>query len=100
MTGRVLRFALRTASSEEGLAAARGVLKVPISERRGNAVALKLEDPETLLSVCFLLRQQMDTSPVLIREEAEFFYRFLLQPRRDIGLFDEREYFLGEMALI
>jgi tetratricopeptide (TPR) repeat protein len=42
----------------------------------------------------------MDTSPVLIREEAEFFHRFLLQPRRDIGLFDEREYFLGEMALI
>src|SRR5262245_59026029 len=100
MTGRVLRFAPRTASSDEGLESARAVLKVPVDDRRSRAASLKLEDPETLLSVCFLLRQRIDTSPVIIREEAGFFYRFLLQPRRDIGLFDEREYFLGEMALI
>jgi tetratricopeptide (TPR) repeat protein len=42
----------------------------------------------------------MDTSPSNVREEADFFYRFIEKPKRTVGLFDEREYFLGEMALI
>jgi tetratricopeptide (TPR) repeat protein len=42
----------------------------------------------------------MDTTPGNVRNEAEFFYRFLESPKRPIGLFDERDYFLGEFALI
>jgi tetratricopeptide (TPR) repeat protein len=58
------------------------------------------DEPETILAVCRKLRDQLDASPLRAREEAEFFYRFLAEPKRPIGLFDEREYFLGEIALI
>ena len=35
-----------------------------------------------------------------VREEAVFFYKFLQKPTRPIGSFDERDYYLGEFALI
>jgi tetratricopeptide (TPR) repeat protein len=35
-----------------------------------------------------------------VSEEAGFLYRFLATPVRKIGEFDEREYFLGELALL
>ena len=34
-----------------------------------------------------------------MRDEAEFFYRYL-ESKSQIGLYDEREYFLGELALL
>jgi tetratricopeptide (TPR) repeat protein len=52
-----------------------------------------------LLSVCEVLRSRLETSPVTVRDEGEFFYRFLMKPKRKIGIFDEREYYLGELAL-
>jgi tetratricopeptide (TPR) repeat protein len=100
LTGRLLRFSPRSTSSEEGLESARALLAASIPERGADAATRRLEDPEILLSVCELLRQRMDTSPLIVREEGEYFYRFLSRPKRAIGLFDEREYFLGEMALI
>lgn len=100
MTGRVIRFPRPPLSSEAGAAAAERVLATPLDERRDRATELGLEDPETLLTLCSVLRSRLGTSPSGVREEAEFFYRFVETPRRAIGLFDEREYFLGEMALI
>jgi tetratricopeptide (TPR) repeat protein len=61
---------------------------------------LGLEDPEFLLSVCAELRARLESSPENCLAEGEVFYRFLESPARPIGLFDEREYFLGELALI
>ena len=100
MTGRVLRFPSRSVSSEEWKAAAMRILATPYSDRAPNASELHLEEPETLLALAFFLRQGLDTSPGTVRDEAEFLYRFLEKPRRPIGLFDERDYFLGELALI
>ncbi len=100
MNGRVLRFPLRAMSTEEGKAAARRILEASVSERLSRAEALRLEDPDTLLSLCGCLREQLDSSPASIRDAAEFFYRFLESPRRAVGLFDERSYFMGELALI
>jgi tetratricopeptide (TPR) repeat protein len=59
-----------------------------------------LDDAETLLSVSERLRQQRETSPERVRDEAEVIYRLLEESEKRIGLFDEREYFLGEFALI
>ena len=47
-----------------------------------------------------MLRDRMSTSPASVRDEAEFLYRFIESPKREIGLFDERDYFLGETALL
>jgi tetratricopeptide (TPR) repeat protein len=100
MTARVIRFPRLPLTSEAGRAAAEKVLATPVEDRCAAAEALQLEDPETLLSLCTLLRQRLDSSPTSVRNEAEFAYRFIESPRREIGLFDERDYFLGETALL
>ena len=100
MTGRVLPFPFRSATPDEGKAAASRVLATPIPERLQNAASLNIEEPECLLSLCSFLREWMDASPAHVLDEAEFFYRFVELPKRVIGLFDERDYFLGELALI
>ena len=100
--GEIIRFPWRERrlSSEEGWRAAERVLATPIAERAERARELHLEDAELLLSVCEVLASRVETSPASAREDAEFFYRFLEKPKRKIGLFDEREYYLGELALI
>ncbi len=100
MTGRVIRFPRLPLSSEGGHTAGELVLATPIEERYANAESLGLEDPETLLSLCILLRPRLESAPGLVRDEAEFLYRYIESPRREVGLFDEREYFLGETALM
>ena len=100
MTGRVIRFPHHPLSSDQAQAAARRILDVPFAQRVSRAKALHLEDPETLLAICSSLRERIDTDPVGARDESEFFYHFIETPKRDIGLFDERKYFLGEFALL
>jgi tetratricopeptide (TPR) repeat protein len=46
------------------------------------------------------LWERGEIAPESVRSEAAFFYGFLAQPKRAIGVMDEREYFLGEFALI
>src|SRR5258706_8426681 len=100
MAGRVLRFPQRSASSEESRTAAERILRTPFLERLSKIAELRLDHPETLLSITDLLRDRRDTSPPQVCSEAEFFYRFLEKPGRKVGLFDEHQYFLGEFALI
>jgi tetratricopeptide (TPR) repeat protein len=100
MTGRVLNFPKRSGPSDEDHVAARRILGVSISDRLTQATQLEIDKPENLLSLCASLREQLYTSPATARDDAEFFYRFLESPKRRVGLFDEREYFLGEFALI
>jgi len=76
------------------------ILAVPISERAGRAKELRLEHPEVLLALCESLTERIEASPASVAEEADFFYRFLETPLRKIGEFDERDYFLGELALL
>ncbi len=101
MNGEVVPFRRRQRrlSPEEGRPAAERVLATPIAERAEKAKQLQLEDPELLLCVCELIRIRLETSPTTVREDAEFLYRFLERPKRKIGDYDEREYFLGELAL-
>jgi tetratricopeptide (TPR) repeat protein len=100
VTGRVIHFPRQPLSSEAGQEAAERVLATPMIDRYSSAEALRLEDPETLLSLCGTLRSKGESLPALVRDEAEFLYRFIESPKREIGLFDEREYFLGEFALL
>jgi tetratricopeptide (TPR) repeat protein len=100
MTGRVITFPYRPLSTDAGVRAAERVLSTPFEERLEKSRALHLDDPETLLALCGILRTRMHSSPASVFEEAEFLYRFIESPRREIGLFDERDYFLGETAMI
>jgi tetratricopeptide (TPR) repeat protein len=102
MPGKIIPFPWRERrlSPEEGWAMAERVLATPMAERLGRRRELPLEDSELLLSVCEVLRSRLETAPTAARDEASFFYRFLDEPKRMIGFFDEREYYMGELALI
>lgn len=76
------------------------ILSLPREARVEGADAIRLEQPDLLLSVCGRLHDRLDTEPAAVRDDAEHLYEFLRLPARPIGLFDEREYFLGELALI
>jgi tetratricopeptide (TPR) repeat protein len=101
MSGKIIPFKWREhrLSPEQGWAMAERVLAMPISERVGKVAEIRLDDSELLLAVCEVLRPRLEISPTSTRTEAEFFYAFLDKPKRKIGLFDEREYYLGEFAL-
>jgi tetratricopeptide (TPR) repeat protein len=98
--GRLLKFPVKPISSDEGIEAAREALAVPMASREAQALTLHLEEPEVLLGICGLLRAELETDPEYVVREAGYFYRFLEQPRRSIGILDEREFFLGETALV
>jgi tetratricopeptide (TPR) repeat protein len=100
MTGRVLNFSRPPTLSIESHAAACRVLETPLEDRESRARELALDSPDLLLAICDLLREQGESSPKTVREEARFLYNFLNKPERRIGLFDERHYFLGETALL
>ena len=99
---------VRVLSKEERRFAAECLLSVPRGERRGKTAELYGDDPQILLTVFELLRERWETDPAAVRDEAEYFYRFVesVSPREkgkiQTGKFtlDEREYFLGEAALI
>ena len=91
---------MRASPSQEGRAAAERVLEVPVAERAERARELRFEHPEVLLALCEALTRRIETAPAVVAEDAEFFYGFLARPVRKIGEFDEREYFLGELALL
>lgn len=100
MTGRIIPFPVRKFTLEEARAAANRILALSVPERLAKQKELQLEEPETLIEISRVLRDLLETSPTKVREEAEFLFGFLSEPRRSIGLFDEREYFLGEAALL
>lgn len=100
MTGRVIRFPQRGITPEEVEGSTERILALPLEDRTALAEELRLEEPDVLLSLAARLRDRLDTSPVTVCDEAGFVYRFLQTPERPIGLFDEREYFLGEFALL
>jgi tetratricopeptide (TPR) repeat protein len=100
MRGRILKFPYRAITAEEVASAADLILATAFEARADRAEELRLEEPDVLLSLAGRLRDMLDSSPATVRDEAEFAYRFVLTPNRPIGLFDEREYFLGELALV
>jgi tetratricopeptide (TPR) repeat protein len=63
-------------------------------------IELEIGDPRILLALCGELRDRLETCPEECLSAAELFCRFVETQERSFGLHDEREYFLGELALI
>ncbi|MGH3087769.1 MAG: hypothetical protein ACRDSJ_10700, partial [Rubrobacteraceae bacterium] len=102
---------------------AREYLGLPIEERSEEFKKKYLSDPDVLLVICGLLRDQRDVSPAEVVIETEMIYRWLSAPRRleDVRrdyfrsiasgekrasgrgrsfLYDEHDYFLAETAFL
>jgi hypothetical protein len=79
---------------------ARRILAMPPTERTGSTLEAALEDPETLMAIVEDLRERVRRDAASARLDAEFVWRFLREPGREVGIFDETEYFRGEAALL
>src|SRR5215471_11541306 len=101
MAARLISFRSRETrlTFEDASTASQKVLTTPIAQRLARSRELRLDDPELLLCLCELLRSQFQSSPTTVRDEADFFHQYLLS-KPHIGLYDEREFFLGEFALL
>src|SRR6516162_7476022 len=102
-SARVLRFRARRPSGvplfpEEATSAARRYLE-SASERSPESTSDALSNADVLSSTLRLLREQWATYPQSVSDKAVHIYRWLQNSER-IGLFDERDYFLGEAAFI
>jgi tetratricopeptide (TPR) repeat protein len=102
-TARILQFRQSTRrkalSSVEAGAIADRYLAAPLAERSDEFVAATLEDPDVILAALSRLRGVADGSPRTVVAEAIGIYQWLLD-KDSLGLFDERDYFLGESALL
>ncbi|MEP6800893.1 MAG: hypothetical protein ABJC07_03070 [Acidobacteriota bacterium] len=104
MTGELIPFPapLNSASPEEARASAEGFLESDFESIPVGSSEFRFDQPETLLALCQLIESRLDGSPALMARAAVTAYD-LLKARTgsdNAFLFDEREYYLGELALL
>jgi tetratricopeptide (TPR) repeat protein len=75
------------------------LLEIPRSSRRTRMPDSQLRDPELIIALLQQLRQRLETGPKEVLAEAEAFYESL-GSHAPADTFDDREYFLGEFALL
>src|SRR5438309_7975869 len=103
-SAKILPFPSRLAESclspRDAELRAREFLAIPLDEKTDSDRQTFLCSPDVLLSICSLLRRNRDLAPGAVFCEAATIYQWISRPGRDLGLFDERDYFLGETALV
>src|SRR5215510_12705107 len=98
-TAKILSFPTRPAPSLgalDALRAASAYLEAPSDEGR----SALMQTPEVLLAVCSVLRERVDGSASEVLLEASALYQTIRSLEQPLGVFDEREYFLGETSLL
>lgn len=79
---------------------ARQYLSTPEENRSASFCEETLSNCDVLFAVCKILRDVIESDPAVTVTEASVLYRWSTNPLAAVGLFDEREYLLGETALI
>jgi len=101
---KILRFPPRqipeSLSAGAALETAQHYLSTPEENRSQAFREESLSNCDVLLAICKLLRDSMEASPATSASEATHLYRWVANPLSVVGLFDEREYLLGETSLI
>ena len=102
LSARILRFPVQPEktwlSPQEAEVEASDYLAIPIEERSAVDRERVLSNPDVLLSLCAGLRR--DATPAVMEREAREAYEWISRPGFSLGLFDERDYALGEFALL
>jgi tetratricopeptide (TPR) repeat protein len=100
-TARIIEFPVRAWSLgltlEQAALFARSYLEASPEDRSEETA---LADFEVLFAVCAQLRLERDVRPAKVAEEAAAIYRGLTKHSDRVGVFDEREYLLGESAFL
>ncbi len=101
---KVLRFPKRQELEPVTLAdasrAAREYLSTPEEDRSETFTNGSLSNCDVLLALCKSLRESLETAPTSTEREASTLYRWISGRSGLDVVFDEREYLLGETALI
>lgn len=102
--GRVIPFRLRQVAEPTSPAQARSVASEYLSkeaeERHGSDARLIYGDPDVLMALCGLLRESVNLNPAEVLSEASRVFAWVSAQKQGIGFFDERDFFLGESALV
>jgi tetratricopeptide (TPR) repeat protein len=80
--------------------AARDFLSIPIGDRSDEDRDRSLGNSDIVMGICGVLGEWRDSAPSVVAEEAADAYRWISQPGCHLGLFDERDYFIGQAALL
>jgi tetratricopeptide (TPR) repeat protein len=103
-TAKILPFRSREASlpfsRAEASERAAAFLQIPLSERTQKCVDAALADGDVLTSIFSSLSDHMNTKPSVVAEEAPSIYKWLSARTEKDFFFDERDFFLGESALL
>ena len=100
---RILRFpepASDRRSPGDVLAIATNYLSQDVEERKTLDVESTYRDLDVLLSICGALRERVNSNPSEVFAEASRIFAWVTQQGRSLGYFDERDFFLGESALL
>jgi tetratricopeptide (TPR) repeat protein len=106
LSSNVLQFRLSRSSdamplsAEAAERAARNFLSIPIGDRSDEDRDRSLGNSDIVMGICGLLGKWKDSAPSVVAAEAADAYRWISQPDCNLGLFDERDYFLGQAALL
>jgi tetratricopeptide (TPR) repeat protein len=87
-------------SPRDAEAAARGYLDIPGDVKSDDDRQRFLGSPDVLLALCSILRGRRDLAPAMVLGQAAEIYNWVSRTEFELGLFDERDYFLGETGLL
>src|SRR5215813_377173 len=103
-SARILRFPRRASPeflpAEQAQETVRKLLAVPAKDRSAAALERVASHPDLLLAFCAVLSEQVDVLPSNVGVEAAQLYEALARTPQSVGLFDEKQYFMGETALL
>ncbi|HTR01885.1 MAG TPA: hypothetical protein VMN82_01720 [Thermoanaerobaculia bacterium] len=103
-SAKILPFRARPSSTacprEEAAARAEAYLATPFSERSGILVETVLGDGDVLTAILSRLWDAINTTPAAVAAEAPEIYKWVSSRDERQFFFDERDYFLGESALL
>lgn len=101
-TATILRFPSRSKrdawSPEEALAAAKEYVEFADTHDASDAESAILKHPESVLATLSILKELSESQPARAREIANRLYIAIQRSSDPVGLFDERDYLLGELA--
>lgn len=102
LSAKILPFPARPGatwlSPREAELEAREYLAISMDDRTSADRERFLSSPDVVLSLCGVLRR--DETPAIVERETRDAYEWIARPECSLGVFDERDYALGELALL
>jgi tetratricopeptide (TPR) repeat protein len=103
-TAKILQFRTRQSapmrSRAQVLEDVSAYLAIPAAERSDRLTESMLTDGDSLSAICTILWDTINVDPAMVDDEAPRLYRQLFARPAGELFFDERDYFLGEFALL